>query len=140
MVVELLRKGKNKMTTKSIIQRVDAHTNIPEEKLVLDPPFPDAIKIELTSYCNYNCTYCATKRKLRPQGIMDKDFLYRILKETKKIGVKEIGLFLLGESFLVKELAEYIRYAKDKVGIEYVFITTNGSLCDLERMKPIINA
>jgi MoaA/NifB/PqqE/SkfB family radical SAM enzyme len=135
-----LKKSEKLHDNKSIPGRVDAHTHILKEKLVLNPPFPDAIKIELTSYCNYNCSYCAANSKLREHGNIDKDFLYRILKEAKKIGVKEIGMFLLGESFLVKELAEYIRYAKEEVGIEYVFITTNGSLCDLERMKPIINA
>jgi sulfatase maturation enzyme AslB (radical SAM superfamily) len=135
-----LKKSEKLHDNKSIPNRVDAHTHIPSERLVLNPPFPDAIKIEITSHCNYNCSYCATKRNLRPQGNMDKYFLYRILKEAKKIGVKEIGLFLLGESFLVKELEEYIRYAKEKAGIEYVFITTNGSLCDLDRMKNMIDA
>jgi len=125
---------------KSIMQKVDKHSHVPKEKLVLHPPFPDAIKIEITGRCNYNCSFCALKKSLRKTGDMDKNFLYRILWEAKSIGVKEIGMFLLGESFLVKELAEYIKYAKEVVGIEYVFITTNGSLCTPDRMIPIIEA
>ena len=83
---------------KTIMEKIDQHTNVPEEKLVLHPPFPDAIKIEITGRCNYNCSFCATKRSLRKIGDIDRNFLYRILWEAKSIGVKEIGMFLLGES------------------------------------------
>lgn len=126
--------------TVSITERVDSHTHVPTRKLVPEPPFPDAIKIELTSHCNYNCSFCASKRSLRAQGQIDRSFLFRILKEAASIGVKEIGMFLLGESFLVKDLPEYIRYAKEEAGIEYVFITTNGSLCTPERLTAVVDA
>jgi len=125
---------------KSIMEKVDQHTHVQKEKLILHPSFPDAIKIEITGRCNYNCSFCAQKRSLRKIGDIDRNFLYRILWEAKSIGVKEIGMFLLGESFLVKQLAEYIEYAKKVVGIEYIFITTNGSLCTPTRMVPIIKA
>lgn len=125
---------------KTIMERIDAHTHTSKERLVLKPPFPDAIKVELTSYCNYNCSYCASKRSLRPMGNMDRDFLYRILKQAKSIDIKEIGMFLLGESFLLKELPEYIEYAKKEAGIDYVFITTNGSLCTPDRVIPVLKA
>jgi len=124
----------------TITERVDRHTHVPREKFILNPPFPDAIKIELTSFCNYRCTFCASKRSLRPRGNMDVEFLHRILREAKSIGVKEMGMFLLGESMILKDLADHIRYAKETVGIEYVFITTNGYLCTPEKMVPIIEA
>lgn len=124
----------------TVTKRVDAKTHVPEHILVENPPFPDSIKIEITSRCNYNCSYCALKKNLREHGDIDKEFLYMILHEAKNIGVKEIGMFLLGESLLVKELEEYIRYAKQNVGIEYVFLTTNGSLATPDRIKAIIDA
>ncbi len=124
----------------SIMEKIDKHTHIPKEKIVLHPPFPDAIKIEITGRCNYNCSFCAQKSSLRKIGDIDRNFLYRILWEAKSVGVKEIGMFLLGESFLVKELAEYIKYAKKVVGIEYVFITTNGFLCTPDRLASVIEA
>ncbi len=125
---------------KTIMGKIDQHTHVDKDKLVLHPPFPDAIKIEITGRCNYNCSFCAQKSSLRKIGDIDRNFLYRMLWEAKSVGVKEIGMFLLGESFLVKELPEYIKYAKEVVGIEYVFITTNGSLCDPKRMIPVIEA
>ncbi|MCP3966864.1 MAG: radical SAM protein [Lentisphaerae bacterium] len=125
---------------KTIAQRVDEHTHVPTEKIVPHPPFPDAIKIEITARCNYSCSFCATKRSKRPLGDIDKEFLFRILHEAKSIGVKEIGMFLLGESLLCKDLPEYIRYAKENAGIEYIFLTTNGSLCTPRRVTPLVEA
>ncbi len=122
------------------MEKIDEHTHLVKDKLILKPPFPDAIKIEVTARCNYNCSFCAQQRSLREIGDMDRNFLYRILWEAKSIGVKEIGMFLLGESFLLKNLSEYIKYAKKVVGIKYVFITTNGSLCAPEKMIPVISA
>lgn len=122
----------------SIIEHIDRHYVL--ENLTPAPPFPDSIKIEITSRCNYRCKYCRSWRPGREVGDMDEGFLYRILKEAKSIGVKEIGLFLLGEPFLVDALPEYIRYAKEEVGIEYVFVTTNGSLCTPERLTAVIDA
>ncbi len=126
--------------TKTIMEKIDQHSHVSKDKLVLHPPFPDAIKIEITGRCNYNCSFCAQKSSLRKIGDIDKNFLYRILWEAKSIGVKEIGMFLLGESFLVKDLAEYVKYAKEVVEIEYVFITTNGSMATPDRMIPLIEA
>jgi len=64
---------------------------VPIQKLIKYPPFPKSIKIELTSFCNYRCAYCATNRTLRPKGTMNKEFFLRIIKEAKNIGVEEIG-------------------------------------------------
>jgi len=126
--------------TRTIMDRIDAHTHLSSQKSVEDPPFPDAIKIEITSRCNYNCSFCASKRHLRQQGDMDPLFLFRILREAKKLGVREIGMFLLGESLLVPRLTEYVRYAKEQIGIEYVFLTTNGALATLDIMEPLVEA
>jgi len=123
----------------SIIQRVERATHVLPENLIDKPPFPPSVKIEITNRCNYKCCYCAVSTSPRTRGVMDFNFFKRIVLELKDNGADEIGLFLLGESFLVNSLPKYIRYCK-KVGIPYVFITTNGSLCTPERMKKVINA
>ena len=85
------------------------------------------------------CFYCQhTHSKYKKQDI-SKEFLFRILKELKELKVKDVGLFWLGESLLVNELSEYISFAK-KIGIEYVFITTNGILATPERINKIIDS
>ena len=57
-----------------------------------------------------------------------------VLKEMREAGVEEIGLFYLGESFMVPWLPEAISYAK-KIGFPYVFLTTNGSLASENKVK-----
>jgi len=124
----------------TIVEKIDAITHVPKHKLIERPPFPKSVKIEITSRCNYKCSYCALTKHMRPQGDIDKTFLFRILQELKDIGIKEVGMFLLGESLLVKELEEYIKFAKNKVGIEYVFLTTNGSLATPKRIVSLIDS
>jgi len=57
----------------------------------------------------------------------------------RKAGVEELGLFYLGESFMVPWLPEAIRYAK-AVGYPYVFLTTNGSLSTPVKVRACMDA
>ena len=115
-----------------ISDRVDKRTHVPLARLVEKPPIPDDMKIEVTSRCNLRCSFCAVKDKKREQGDMEDKTLRVLLDACKYLGVKEVGLFLLGESLLRDDLEYYIKYAK-LIGIEYVYLTTNGVLCTPER-------
>lgn len=117
---------KRKMT---ITQRIDNITRIPASHLGTTLPAPKSVKIELTAKCNYACTFCASSMKLRKKGTMDRQLYERIVWDLRKGGVEELGVFFLGESFLVPWLPEAIKYAKD-IGFPYVFLTTNGSLAN----------
>jgi len=123
----------------NIIDRVDASTHVSQERFTCKPPFPRSVKVEITSACNYRCSFCATKSSTRKHGVMDIVFYRDLMKKLVIDGVEEVGVFLLGESFLVKNIDEYIRIAKE-CGIKYVFITTNGSLCKEDIMKRVIEA
>lgn len=121
------------MTIGKITDRVDAITHIDAARRATRPPCPRSVKIELTARCNFNCSFCATGYKLRDKRDMDWGFYRRLLKELKHQGVEEIGVFYLGESFLLPWLPEAIKAAKDE-GFDYVFLTTNGSLCTPEKV------
>jgi MoaA/NifB/PqqE/SkfB family radical SAM enzyme len=110
---------------KKITERIDNITNIPSEFRTLTPPCPPAVKIELMAACDFKCWFCATKDKLRKQKAMNFDLYAKLIKDMHKSGVKELGLFYLGESLLYPLLEEAILLAKE-VGFEYVFLTTNG--------------
>ncbi len=124
----------------SIAERVDAITAIADPYRGEVLPVPKSVKIELTARCNFACSYCARSMILRDQRDMDRSLFERVLKEMRGAGVEEIGLFYLGESFLLPWLDEAVRFAKREAGYPYVFLTTNGSLCAPEKLRGVFEA
>jgi len=58
----------------------------------------------------------------------------------RALGVEEIGLFYLGESFLCSWLPEAVRFAKYECGYPYVFLTTNGRMATADRIRNCMEA
>ena len=127
------------MAIGKITERIDAITGIDGHRRVAAPPCPKSCKIELTARCNFKCSFCATADTLRLKGDMDWDFYLKLLKDLRRSGVEEIGVFYLGESFILDWLPDAIQAAKDE-GFPYVFITTNGSLANTERITACMEA
>ncbi len=123
----------------SITSRIDAITRIPDRYLAANLPGPRAVKIELTSQCNYRCGFCAHRLRQKDRGGMDRAFYERIVGEMVEAGVEELGLFYIGESFMCDWLPEAIAFAKRR-GIRYAFLTTNGSLATPERVEACMAA
>lgn len=122
-----------------ITPRIDAITAISPSHRGTIIPAPPSVKIELTARCDLQCFFCASSYKLREKGDMDFAFLERILPEMKEAGVKEIGMFYLGESLLYPRIADAIKLAKD-VGFGYVFLTTNGRSLTEDKANDIMGA
>lgn len=114
----------------SITKRVDSITLIPAERLKTVLPAPKAVKIEITGRCNYRCAFCALRARTAPaKPDMSMEFFKKITTEMHSAGVREVGVFYLGESFLAPELLlSCVQFLKRDLGIPYVFLTTNGSL------------
>jgi MoaA/NifB/PqqE/SkfB family radical SAM enzyme len=127
------------MTTHKITSRIDAVTRIPERYLAERLPAPRAVKIELTSQCNYRCGFCAHRLRMKKRGEMDMPFFQRVVGEMVDAGVEELGVFYIGESFMCDWLPEAIAHAKQR-GIRYVFLTTNGSLATPARVSECMRA
>ena len=85
----------------SITERIDNITEIREEYLSETPPCPKSVKIELTALCNFSCKFCARSKNLREVGQIDRGFFEALVTDLLEAGVEELGLFYLGESFLV---------------------------------------
>ena len=126
------------MTT-TITARIDAVTKIPPKYMAAKLPAPRAVKIELTSQCNYRCGFCAHRLRMKDRGEMDRAFYERVVGEMVDAGVEELGLFYIGESFMCEWLPEAIEFAK-KRGIQYAFLTTNGSLSTPDKVKRCMEA
>lgn len=124
---------------RTITDRIDAITGISEARKQPAPPCPKAVKIELTARCNFNCAFCATGYKLRDKRDMDWDFYCDLLRNLKASGVEEVGMFYLGESFILPWLPEAVAEAR-KVGFPYIFLTTNGSLSTPDKVEACMAA
>ena len=126
------------LTEHSITKKIDRVTGIPPSHLGTVIPPPLSCKIELTANCNYRCKFCV--KSIRPDnGEMDRKFYSRIIREMRDVGVEELGVFFIGESFLCQWLPDAIREAKE-VGYPYVFLTTNGSAAKPEKVSACMEA
>lgn len=124
----------------TITERIDAITHIEPRRAVPVAPIPKSVKIELTGRCNFACAFCAREMLLRDQKDMDQALFRRLALEMREAGVEELGLFYLGESFMVPWLPDAIAYAKEVCGYPYVFLTTNGSLATRDRVRACMQA
>lgn len=123
----------------SITRRVAETTRIPPESLTEAPPFPPRVKIEVTARCDLRCSFCSLTFKPRQKGDIEPALLRRLLDELVRLGVRDVGLFWLGEPLLCEELPEHVAYAKS-AGIPYVFVTTNGRAATPERLGRLMQA
>lgn len=123
-----------------ITERIDRITLLTDERRSATPPIPRSVKIELTARCDFRCFFCASAMRLRDKGEIKPQLFRRLLAEMRALGVEEIGLFYLGESFLCGWLPDAIRYAKEVCGYPYVFLTTNGRMATPARVEACIAA
>jgi len=123
-----------------ITERIDRITLLTPAYASEAPPAPRSVKIELTARCDFKCFFCASHMRLRDKQDMDWRFFTRIVREMREEGVEELGLFYLGESFLVDWLEDAIAYAKRACGYPYVFLTTNGRMATPDRVRACIAA
>ncbi len=124
---------------KDMTDQLNIIQKIPAELLIERPPFPKRAKIEITNRCDLKCFYCQHKKRISKNQNIDKDFLFGILRHLKGLDIDEVGLFWLGEPLLVNLLPEYVSFAKE-IGINYVFITTNGRMAKSEMMKKLVDS
>jgi MoaA/NifB/PqqE/SkfB family radical SAM enzyme len=120
-----------------ITDRIDAVTLIPDAWRRSDPPPPKSVKIEISPRCNYRCGFCALRtREVQPKWDMDFKLFQRITREMRDVGVREIGLFYLGESFMAPRLlVDCVRHVKRELAMPYVFLTSNASMAFPEAVE-----
>lgn len=98
---------------------------------------PEKLMLELTNICNHRCVFCANVRMTRPKGCIDLVLAKRLLAEAADMGVKELSLVATGEPFASPDIGTVIRLAKE-YGFTYVYVTTNGGLATVEKLKNAI--
>ena len=106
----------------------------------LEPPFPYTnFLLELSNACNHKCLFCAHQKMKRKVGRMNPEMAESVLRQAYELGTREVGLYATGEPFIVPELAQYVKMAKD-IGYTYVYLTSNGALATPERIREVVDA
>ena len=104
------------------------------------PPFPTTnFLLELSNACNHACLFCAHQKMRRKVGKMAPEMVESALRQAYELGAREVGMYATGEPFIVPELADYVKLAKD-IGYTYVYLTSNGSLATPERIRAVVDA
>jgi len=107
-----------------------------EQQLV--PFFPPIVYIEPTNACNCRCIICPRRHMTRPLGYMDMDVFRKIIDDIAGQGPSDIRLFNFGEPALHPELAEMIRYCRQK-GLNARF-QSNGLLLKEKLIGALLDA
>ncbi len=106
----------------------------------LEPPFPKSnFLMELSNACNHACLFCTHQKMQRPVGRMNMERGFDILQQAYDLGTREVGFYATGEPFIVNELPDYIKRAKE-IGYTYVYLTSNGALATPEKIHAVIDA
>lgn len=108
------------------------------------PNFPMHMDIELSSFCNLRCPFCARTERVkagvwRKNKNMELETFKKIIDEGAKEGLCAINLNNYGEPLINPDIIEMVRYAKSK-GILDVFFHTNGVLLNREMSQNLIEA
>lgn len=114
------------------------------EKVPLDTPL--VIQLEASGVCNLECSFCphgdADMRNLFPREIMSLEMFRLFLAQAKEFPekIKALRIIGLGEPLLNREIAEFVRLAKESNAFENVEITSNGVALTKDLGESLINA
>jgi len=118
--------------------RMRRYSQKPEEQLgAVANHEPVCLYLETTNRCNLLCTTCPrTYEQLEPEADMSWELFTSLIDQYPNIA--RVVLHGIGEPMLVKDLAQRVKYLKDR-GV-YVLFNTNGTLLTEANGKALIEA
>ncbi|MGD0679901.1 MAG: radical SAM protein [Polyangiaceae bacterium] len=131
----------------AIRPRINLENRTPLQE-VIPLATPITLFVDPASACNFQCTFCPTGDREaiaetgRYQGTMKLPLFKKVIDDLAGFekSVRVLRLYKDGEPFLNKNLAAMIAYAKASGRVDTIDTTTNGSLLDPERVKPVLDA
>ena len=90
----------------------------------------DYLRVSVTDKCNLRCIYCMGAKDnnfLKNDERLTDDEIYRIVKESSKLGIKKIRI-TGGEPLVRPDLIKIVSKINSIPSIEEIYLTTNGIL------------
>jgi radical SAM protein with 4Fe4S-binding SPASM domain len=113
------------------------------QKLEFDSNYPLQLDFELNYSCNLSCPMCTWSTEDKKGKGKNTWFSFetykKIISDGVKNGLKAVRLNYINEPLIRRDIAKFIRYAKD-VGIVEVYLSTNGTLLTKSLAKDLIES
>ncbi len=106
-----------------------------------EPPHPLIVNLETINRCNSDCAFCTASKKneKRPLCVMDEDLFHSIIDQLADWGYKgHLTLYGNNEPFIDQRITEFHKYCREKLPDSYIFLSTNGLLLDVDKVKAVI--
>ncbi|SES29399.1 4Fe-4S single cluster domain-containing protein [Butyrivibrio fibrisolvens] len=113
---------------------VDYFLNSPEV------PKPNVVNIETINRCNSTCAFCTANvhAEKRPLAKIDENLYRSIIDQLADWGYKgHLTLYGNNEPWLDTRIVEFHKYARQKLPESFIFMSTNGLILTLEKVKEI---
>lgn len=104
-------------------------------------PQPLVVNIETINRCNSTCSFCTANKNAekRPYCRMDDSMFYSIIDQLKEWGYKgHLTLYGNNEPWLDTRIVEFHKYCRKQLPDSFIFLSTNGLLLDIEKVREII--
>ena len=105
-----------------------------------EAPMPNVVNIETINRCNSTCAFCTANihAEKRPFKLMDLDLYKSIIDQLADWGYKgHLTLYGNNEPLLDKRIVELHRYAREKLPDCFIFMSTNGLILNMEKLKAL---
>lgn len=108
-------------------------------------PQPLVVNIETVNRCNSTCAFCTANihAEKRPYQKIDDALYYSIIDQLADWGFKgHLTLYGNNEPWLDTRIVEFHKYAREKLPEAFIFMSTNGLLLDMDKVraiKPYVN-
>ncbi|MCR5503320.1 MAG: SPASM domain-containing protein [Lachnospiraceae bacterium] len=106
-----------------------------------EPPMPLIVNLETINRCNGNCAFCTANKyaEKRPYKRMEESLFYHIIDQLADWGYKgHLTLYGNNEPWLDTRIVEFHKYCREKLPECFIFMSTNGLLLDIDKVKSVI--
>ncbi len=102
---------------------------------------PLVVNLETINRCNSTCEFCSASRdnEKRPLKKMTDELFYSIIDQLADWGFKgHLTLYGNNEPWIDTRIVEFHKYCREKLPDSFIFMSTNGLLLDIDKVKSII--
>lgn len=104
-------------------------------------PQPNIVNLETINRCNSTCEFCTANKNAekRPYMRMSDEMFYSIIDQLRDWNYKgHVTMYGNNEPWLDTRIVEFHKYAREQLPDCYIFMSTNGLLLDVKKVKSIV--